>query len=110
MNISFIRQRFEGIILPDPSDCFQADHIFTPRLSSNAERRRRVKLLTVKEAAEMLGCTPSSLYLAVEQGRLKHVRQLGRIGLRQHDVEAYGKQIGQANGWTKRSNRVKLTE
>ncbi|HZO89487.1 MAG TPA: helix-turn-helix domain-containing protein [Chthonomonadaceae bacterium] len=65
-----------------------------------------MKVLTVKEAAERLDCTPSSLYLAVQEGRLKYVRQLGRIGLRERDVEEYGKRIGQANGWVKRSQGI----
>ncbi|HZP81006.1 MAG TPA: helix-turn-helix domain-containing protein [Chthonomonadaceae bacterium] len=64
-----------------------------------------MKVLTVKEAAERLGCTPSSLYLAVQEGRLKHVRLLGRIGLREPDVQAYGRQMGRASGWARRIQR-----
>lgn len=62
-----------------------------------------MKVLTVKAAASRLGCTPSSLYLAIQEGRLKHIRQLERIGLREQDVKEYGERLGRANGWTKRA-------
>lgn len=58
--------------------------------------------ITVKDAALRLGCKPSSLYLAVQEGRLPCVRILGRIGLRETDVDEYGKTLGRANGYAAR--------
>lgn len=58
--------------------------------------------ITVKDAALRLGCKPSSLYLAVQEGRLPCVRILGRIGLREGDVDEYGKTLGRANGYASR--------
>lgn len=63
-------------------------------------------LLTVKEAAERLGCSQAAVYMAVKQERIPHVKMLGRIGLREEDVEKYSETLGRANGWTKRKRET----
>lgn len=59
-------------------------------------------LLTVQEAAARLGCSMSAVYLAVDQGRIPHVKVLGRIGLSPEDVDTYAARLGRPNGWVKR--------
>ena len=59
-------------------------------------------ILTIKEAAARLGCTPSSLYLAVQQGRIAHVRVLGRIGVEEKEVVRYAASLGRRNGYARR--------
>lgn len=63
-------------------------------------------LLTVKEAAERLGCSEAAVYMAVKQERIPHVKVLGRIGLQEEDVVEYSKTLGQANGWIKRKSHT----
>lgn len=47
------------------------------------------KLLTPIEAAGLKGVSRSAVYGAVTDGRLAHVRILGRIGIRLDDVTAW---------------------
>ncbi len=62
-------------------------------------------LLSVKEAAALIGCTTSSLYLAVHENRIPSVRVLGKIGIRAENAETYREKMGTANGWQKRHER-----
>lgn len=48
------------------------------------------QLLTVGEAAEVLGKKPPTLYEAIQTGHLPSRRVLGRIALLPADVIAYG--------------------
>ena len=61
--------------------------------------------LTVKEAAEQLGVSEASLYIAIKAERLKAERIYGRLTLRRDEVEAYGKTIGIRNGYPKGSTK-----
>jgi excisionase family DNA binding protein len=46
-------------------------------------------LLSVQQAAQLKGVSPSAVYAAVADGRLPHVRVLGRIGLKENDIAAW---------------------
>lgn len=48
-----------------------------------------VKLLTVPEAAQMKGVSRSAIYGAITDGRLPAVRVLGRLALKEADVQAW---------------------
>ena len=61
--------------------------------------------LTIKEAAEKLGVSEASLYIAVKNGRLKAEKIYGRLTLLPSEVEAYGKIAGVRNGYIKRENK-----
>ncbi len=45
--------------------------------------------LTVAEAAERKSVTPAAIYAAIKDGRLESVKMLGRIALKEKDVDAY---------------------
>jgi excisionase family DNA binding protein len=47
------------------------------------------ELLSPREAAQLKGVTTAAIYLAIKEGRLPHIRVLGRIGLRELDVKAW---------------------
>jgi hypothetical protein len=45
--------------------------------------------LTVSEAAARKGITPAAIYLAVQQERLPSTKILGRIAIKEKDIDAY---------------------
>lgn len=46
-------------------------------------------LLNVQQAAQLKGVSSSAVYAAVADGRLPHVRLLGRIGIKRDDLAAW---------------------
>ena len=62
-------------------------------------------MLTVKQAAERIGCTPSNLYIAIRAARLRAVRRYGRWLIREADADRYAQTAGQGNGWRKRQKQ-----
>jgi len=57
------------------------------------------KLLTVAEAAKHKGVSRSAIYKAIEQGRLPSQRVLGRLALREDEVERWQPHV--VTGWPK---------
>lgn len=57
------------------------------------------KLLTVTEVAELKGVSRSAIYKAIEQGRLKSQRTLGRVTLSSDEVARW--QPSSSTGWPK---------
>jgi excisionase family DNA binding protein len=53
------------------------------------EEGTSMKYITVTEAAALKGVSRSAIYLAVQDGRIPHTMMLGRIALKEKDVEAY---------------------
>ncbi|MBV9467681.1 MAG: helix-turn-helix domain-containing protein [Abitibacteriaceae bacterium] len=47
------------------------------------------KLLTPQEAATLKGVTRSAIYKAIAEGRLPHTRILGRVAIREDDVQVW---------------------
>lgn len=55
----------------------------------NNDHAMQQDLLTPEEAAKLKGVTKALIYAAIADGRLPHVRVLGRLGLRKEDVLAW---------------------
>ena len=47
------------------------------------------KLLTPAQAAQMKGVSRAAIYAAITDGRLPHVIELGRLGVKESDVRAW---------------------
>jgi excisionase family DNA binding protein len=57
--------------------------------TKQARMMSRVDLVTVKEAAQEKGVSREAIYQAIQEGRLKTRKVLGKIGILRRSLDAY---------------------
>lgn len=60
------------------------------------------QLLTVRQAAERIGCSTKTIYAAIQAGRIAGMRQYDRLLVSSDDIDLYAAQLGVRNGYRKR--------